>query len=61
MEKLERLEADNLCQSGQTWNGQIVDKKIHLNQCLQKPFMKTEDFSNVARAFTLWMQHWRDF
>ena len=30
-------------------------------QCFQQPFMKTEDFSNVARAFTPWMQFWRDF
>ena len=32
MEKLERLDADNLCQSGQTWNSQIVEKKIDLNE-----------------------------
>ena len=30
-------------------------------ECLQQPFMKTEDFSNVAWEFTPWMQRWRDF
>ena len=28
-------------------------------QCIQQPFMKTQDFSKVARAFTPWMQCWR--
>ena len=30
-------------------------------RCFQQPFMKTKDFSNVAPAFTPWMQRWRDF